>query len=289
MYHYSAVISLLLVASCIDLHSCDLALTEALSSFASNSTEITIEIQMGIVTIDRYDFSGFPDLETIYLKENFITFVHQEAFVDNPCLVSLTMRYTALTEPPMDVGGAAERIKVLDLRNPGMAGGAFVFPDDYFTNLPKLQQLNLAMVPVQGGYFPDLMLPELIVLNLRKADMPELPVLATPKLQTLTVQENLLTNLDAIGAFVNLTKLQAHDNLLATLPDLFHCTRLGEIHIYDNPLICDEALCWLRMWEYESVRNMSILQGGATCAQPPQFAGMELMDIRPTSLNCHQG
>ena len=55
----------------------------------------------------------------------------------------------------------------------------------------------------------------------------------------------------------------------------------------DNPLVCDKALCWVRMWPWMKASLVSLDE--PVCAVPNEVSGVKLMEVDPTFTECFQG
>ena len=79
--------------------------------------------------------------------------------------------------------------------------------------------------------------------------------------------------------------LYIHDNHLASPPDLYDMM-ISSLTLQGNPLVCDQLLCWLRMWPF----NKTLPQlDEFRCTSPSSLNGSLVMDVHPTVLGCYRG
>ena len=115
--------------------------------------------------------------------------------------------------------------------------------------------------------------------------IPEQSITALKQMETFYTHQNLIRTLPDIGSMKKLKILTLDDNNLARLPDMYHLL-LNELRVAGNPLICDQTLCWLRMWPWKMA---SVLKDQPTCAGPEMSSGRRLMDVHPVDMECYQG
>ena len=106
------------------------------------------------------------------------------------------------------------------------------------------------------------------------------------EVKTLSLHRNKLSNLPNISFMKNLENLQMHGNRLASMPDLYELP-LTTVTLANNPLVCDKALCWIRMWPW--MKTSTIPSDDPTCAGPATMVGMRLMDVDPVLMECFKG
>ena len=106
------------------------------------------------------------------------------------------------------------------------------------------------------------------------------------EVKELHLHLNRLTKLPAISFMDKLEILTLQNNRLHSLPDLYDM-RFTRLTLASNPLVCDKALCWIRMWPW--LKTASIPTDEPVCAGPAEVAGMKLMDVDPTFMECFRG
>ena len=95
-----------------------------------------------------------------------------------------------------------------------------------------------------------------------------------PNLQTLALNYNMISHINGLQQLV-VSRLQLDGNQLVTLPDLFPLP-VWILYLGDNPFLCNQSLCWLRMWPWykrlPSIRN-------PVCAEPLHLKGINVMNV----------
>ena len=102
----------------------------------------------------------------------------------------------------------------------------------------------------------------------------------------LNIGKNRLTSIPDHATYPYIADLRIRSNNLATIPD-FYNTTLTKLSLSDNPLVCDNALCWIRMrpWFFDT----PILTDTPICASPAIVTGTPLMEVRPVHMECFKG
>ena len=84
---------------------------------------------------------------------------------------------------------------------------------------------------------------------------------------------------------LSLSFIDLRSNNLRLLPDLYG-QKLKRVYLHDNPIVCNQSLCWLRMWSWfqtpPKVDNI-------VCTHPLQLAGLEIMKVHQNILKCYNG
>ena len=183
---------------------------------------------------------------------------------------------------------------------------------NYFREFPKLNrmgiginrdigpELDTGILPRKLVYlfvpearlekFPNLSatVPRLKHLRIYKNRIQTIPneyIAGLNRMETLHINKNLLTLLPDLGFMTRLKDLLLHENKLAGLPDMYHLP-LENLNVAGNPLVCDQALCWLRMWPW---KKKMALKGRPVYAAPDTLAGIRLMAVPPVVMKCYQG
>ena len=102
----------------------------------------------------------------------------------------------------------------------------------------------------------------------------------------LQLYGNRLPNLPDISFMKHLEHLLLHSNRLTSMPDLYELP-LITLTLAKNPLVCDKALCWIRMWPW--MKASTILTDEPICAGPAAMVGMKLMEVNPALMECFEG
>ena len=138
-------------------------------------------------------------------------------------------------------------------------------PPNFTCCLPNLQNIGLA-----GNKFREF--PAEIMNNLN--------------ITRINLQNNFLENIPEPRVYPFLESLLLRRNNLTSLPDFFN-TSLRELSLGKNPLMCDQALCWLRMrpWLFDT----TILTDTPACGTPDTLAGTPLMEVNPVVMQRYRG
>ena len=80
--------------------------------------------------------------------------------------------------------------------------------------------------------------------------------------------------------------LYLKNNRLSSIPDLYHLP-LRRLSVTENPMVCNQSLCWIRMWPWVKTSYMNA--DDMKCETPPVLQGVLLSDINPVTLGCHNG
>ena len=186
-----------------------------------------------------------------------------------------------------------------------------VLPPFYFKNFSKLTKLNIggnrwkqfdpSILPEnlthinlnyahKGKQFPIFTdwAPNLKFIIIAGNKIEELPAenIRNVKVTKINIENNRLTTIPEYTAYPYIECLKLKKNRLTSLPDFFN-TSLTSLTLSQNPLNCDQALCWLRMWPW--MFDTSILLDNPMCASPDTEAGKSLIEVKPTSMKCYNG
>ena len=148
-------------------------------------------------------------------------------------------------------------------------------------------QASYNVVPIfpgLGTYAP--LIENIIFSSCWMQDLPVESVTSLKEVKLLSVHSNKLSNFPNITFMKVLENLQLHNNRLLSIPDLYELP-LTTLTLADNPLVCDKALCWIRMWPW--MEASAIPSDEPTCAGPAAMVGMRLMDVDPVLMECFKG
>ena len=120
--------------------------------------------------------------------------------------------------------------------------------------------------------------------NNRIRHVPSDTLYGLPNLRFFRLEGNMISHIGGLQQ-LGLITLNLAGNQLADIPDLFHL-RFWSVDINDNPLMCNQSLCWLRMWSWFT---HSPLAGNPACAQPPGLEGVGVKNVHPLLLKCYNG
>ena len=140
-------------------------------------------------------------------------------------------------------------------------------------------------------------LPNLLELNAGNLNLQNIPDKAfknNGKINILDLESNGITALQEHSFFQlrdSLEVLTLSDNSLTTISKcvLNGFTRLHQLHLSGNPLVCDCKLRWLRDWVWAQPDRF--LAGGLVgpCISPPALANRLLSELSSNDLQCDPG
>ena len=168
-------------------------------------------------------------------------------------------------KPVFPYFAAFENLKLLDI------GGSWA--SYKIENFPtNLTIINLSYTIPK--IFPNLgiigaMLKEINIYGIHLHSMSLQAVTGLNEVTTLEIQNNKLTAIPDISFMSKLEILQLHNNLLGSVPDLYDLP-LTNLTLRGNPLICDKALCWIRMLPWTKP-NSSIPTDTLVCAGTAKY------------------
>lgn len=247
-----------------------------------NVTRLSLQLNL-ITEIRETDLANFYFLQYIDMAHNPLTTIHERAFINNVHLTSIALKGCSLITLPVNYGGALQWTTEVGIKQ---QLSAISIPTDYFVGWPKLQKLKINTNPSINELLFDL--PDLRELQIMVMEWKTFPNLCKiPRLELLKASRNLFLEIpeEAITCLHNLSEINLKFNLLTSLPDLLNLP-LQSISLTDNPITCDNKLCWLRMWEY--VKPNTIVRSG-TCHNPSEISGLDMNVVRPSAFHCYEG
>lgn len=286
-----------------------------LTSIPSNlDTTVTILLldHNSIARLEQGDFDPYLMLVELNLNQNGVSFVHEQAFMYNDKLHTLLMDDHRLVQVSHNFASLQPNIRVLELANAfGPVGEhtmTYVNIENYprlerficdrliienfsIGNLPSLQTLQVTYSRLTE--FPDHLSesPNLTRLNIHSnlySTIPGHALSGLTKLRNLQLHDGELTTLPDMPDLFSLEQLWVHNNRLTTLPDLYYASGMVHIVLRNNPYVCDEAMCWVRMWNLARPDNAIDLRN-VECSNPAEFAGILLEQVSPVTMKCYQG
>ena len=255
-------------------------------------------------------FISYSNLEWIHLDNLGLHYIEEGAFRGQDKLHYLYIHNAGVAlQLPSNLGPPTKSLVTLMLWNTLPRRKAMIYP--YFAAFEKLEFLNIG-----GGYtetfeahllprnltnffgqtlvlptFPSIgnYAPLLQQISLESCEMNTMPVRnmsGLTNVKILSLRNNALSLLPDISFMKVLETLILHRNRLASMPDLYELP-LTTLTLNENPLMCDKALCWIRMWPW--MRNSTIPSDEPTCVGPIPIGGMKLMGVDPTLMECFGG
>ena len=237
--------------------------------------------------VASWSLYNFTDLRFLYLQFNVISVIEDGAFDKNDKLEVLKLSNNVLTKLPWSFGPATYSLRLF-LATTAIKPEAFKYLN--FTNFKNLLTVSLGNNKGLPGNVITKFSKSTEILGLFMCDIETIPDLSiyVPHVRNLGLQQNALVNIHGKGLekLVKLMQLTLDSNQLQSVPDLFHLPLRG-LKLTDNPLECNQSLCWLRMWVwFKPVPNDF---NTATCATPDILQGKKLSDVDPVYLRCYQG
>ena len=255
-------------------------------------------------------FLTYPKLVKLYLNDNKIHHIDEGAFNGLLALQILDLKNNELFKLPVSMGTIVQSLQSFDMRYVNSKGirPPLMFP--YFSDFRNLRYLTLSNM--RHNIFNVSLLPlGLAIINLANTSLIEFPNFASRlsllkgirlaqnnmtsipydfikslnRMQTISVYENNLQHIPDISFMTSLYQLYVHGNQLQTVPDLYDLP-LTKLKIGNNPLACNQSLCWIRMWPWFKTPALS---DKPRCGTPDFLQGIRLMDIPPETLQCYKG
>ena len=225
------------------------------------------------------DFQNQPKLDTLTVIGNSISIIPQEN-IDT--LSELTVfqaeRNKIRSFPNLS---HMKKLRLLDIHENSIP----LFPCEHIRELESLKTFiasnNLVQIMPNISYL--LMLESADFSNNHIRYVPASCLLGLPKMQSLDLSGNRITLMD--DNLVPPGNLYLHGNQLAILPD-FYDIKFKSLTLQGNPLVCDQLLCWLRMWPFN--KTLPSLDE-FSCASPSTLNGTLFMNTHPTDLACYDG
>ena len=257
-------------------------------------------------------FCNCPQLEELYLRNNGLEIVSETAFANNLRLYRLQLAYNRIVSFPSFLQGAGESLTEIDLRVED--GDPVTLANLSFLNYPNLEYISLIHNYISSGVlhmfnlpslatlfaedcglivFPDLstatQLEEFHLANNEFNSVPPQSIHGLTKLNRFAVARSGITQLpNNMQHLVALENLVLHQNKLSTLPDLFNLS-LTRIILNGNPVLCDQSLCWLRIWCFMKQPPTGFDSTLLKCASPESLRDSILMTVNPADMECYKG
>ena len=222
---------------------------------------------------------------------------HQTPYLDHINLVN-----NAISVIPQEAIDKFSKIRVLRLGQNVLES----FPNvSHHRTLKAIFMNGNRIKHVRRSLIEGLMVLEFLSLSQNRINlMPDLSHL--PRLRKITLNTNYLRYVPAscleglkielfdlrynritfIEDFPKMTpSIDLRNNMMTTLPDLYD-SNFVSLELENNPLFCNQSLCWLRMWPFD--KPLPVLDN-VLCSSPPDRNGTMLMRVHPTLLKCYEG
>ena len=241
-----------------------------------------------ITDLESDAFSSYPKLYYLNLMSNNILHIREGAFSGLNSLEELYLIDNEISQFPSSFGTPTQSLEMMNLWDTLSVNVKTSMFYPLLSEFINLKSLNLGHNYLR--HFNASVLPEnLKEINLGYNRLIEFPDFASyaPNLETIGFYENPLVDLPGvfIRDMVHLKELDITDNMLLTIPDLYHMN-LTSLEIAGNPLKCNQSLCWIRMWPWMKI---PVLGDTPVCESHSFVHGTPLMDIPPTDIKCYNG
>ena len=239
-----------------------------------------------ITRITNMSFVPYRELCILRVKNNGLTYIEDGSFQNNAKLEQLLAPRNRIMQLPHSFGPAAASLRTIDF---WCAVRHEAFSTANFSEMIRLEWMNLGCVNLRGKFHASVLPRNLKYIGLGWLGLSQFPDLAryTPNVATVGLTGNAITDIPReklVGNLV-LQELYLPRNKISTMPDLYHLPFL-HLGLARNPLVCDSALCWIRMWPW---MNTPLIIDAITCDTPDTLQHALLMDINPITLACQMG
>ena len=156
--------------------------------------------------------------------------------------------------------------------------------------MKKLNYLTMGGASFPGKLDAAILPSNLRFINLHNARLTQSPEfqISTPNVQVIVISTNRIREISpkSVAGLLSLRKIDLRNNELSSVPDLNHLP-LAVLKLSANPLLCNQSLCWIRMWPWTKASTMST--AGITCETTGITQPVLLSEVNPLTLDCHQG
>ncbi|XP_043940914.1 chondroadherin-like [Protopterus annectens] len=229
-------------------------------------------------------FEGLTAVKYLYLDRNYISAIPAGAFTPLKKLYSLYIRYNRLTIVDANVFSGLANLRWLYLSYNSISNiSAQAFKG--LTSIRKISLMNNSLTSVPKE--PLALLGTLNYLNLGDNPIAVLNKTSFPlelkSLSSLYVNDMGLKdlNVDAFKVFPRLQTLSLEENLLETISPLNFLHTLQVLKLKKNPWLCDCQLIWLRTWIIQHQIKQEVM-----CQAPAGLQNQYLGNIDLKYLTC---
>ena len=245
-----------------------------------------LDLQQNLITnITKTSLVNYPNLIMLVMKRNPLRYIHDESFDNNSKLQNLILNSNKLCYIPASFGLAQHSLIEILMRSAVVSESVKL----NFSKFSVLKMLNLGRNPLTK--FEASNLPKsLESLRFDDAKLVVMPnfQLYTPKITIISLSGNNLSYIpDEYMMDLQLESVNFRDNNLETIPDLFD-QPLQKLQIANNPLRCNESLCWVRLWARKKTVVLTDIKS-VTCESPLYSVGKKLLDVDPVKMGCYKG
>ena len=264
---------------------------KGLSSIPANGTSKITILDLKYNLIRRLVTDAlitYPSIHKINLLANKLKHIDEGAFNGIHFLKTMYLSNNEIVALPSSFGAVTYTLEVLHVGS-GFISQGINLTKTYFSEFVCMRKIRIGNNRLNGPI--DTTLPPnvtFVYLSSPFIDIITFPHLAkyAPKIETFIVSNGGIESMPSehLTGVRNVKVLNLENNRLTTVPDLYD-RPLTQLKLAGNPLVCDKALCWIRMWP---ILKTAMLDN-PTCASPAIIAGADLMDINPVDLQCYKG
>ena len=249
--------------------------------------EYLILSKNSIYDITNTSLVSYPKLIRLDMDRNGLKRIHNGAFSNNPALQNLHFSYNSIVYIADDFGPA--RNSLVEARFFMAVKTPTELENMDFRHFPKLKMLLIGgnhLRKIDGNNLPD----SLNYFALGWGYLTTMPNfrIYTPNISTIKLNQNSISHIPGESILgLRLEELNVQSNNIETIPDLYdhplHALRIG-----NNPLCCNESLCWVRLW---GRKKPALLNGlsSAVCSSPSSLENSLLQEADPVEMGCYKG
>ena len=240
-----------------------------------------------ISRITNTSIALYKELRVLEIWTNDLTYIEDGSFDHNPKLETLSAGNNLIMQLPQSFGVAEKSLSTIHfwcaLRDPAISSLNL-------SQMRSLKWLNLGCGNYHGKFDAALLPPNLEYICFNHGGLTEFPDFGrfTPNLTTIQLSSNDVSEIpnEYIANISTLKELYLDNNRLLTVPYLYHLP-LIDLHLSNNPLVCNQSLCWIRMSPW--MKTPPLITDDITCETPGSLHLVPLMDINPITLGCENG
>ena len=252
----------------------------------NTDVEVLILKINNIHSITNRSLANYPSLVTLNMENNVLNYIYEGAFDSNANLQYLYLKNNMLRYIPADFGPAKYSLLVVNL----YAGMEIELTNMNFSQFSVLQELHIGGNPMERVDASNLPkdIQQFILSNSVLTVMPSFfPY--TPGIRVIKLGNNNIAHISAgsVTGLQQLTSFRIQRNQVETIPDMYH-QPLETLTIDGNPLVCNQSLCWVRMWTMVKAIDLFGIDR-AICHSPSYLAGKTLLDVDPVAMACYLG
>ena len=259
----------------------------AVPEYLNNNVEELILSKNQIHNITRSSLANYRNLIKLDMNSNNLIYIYDGSFYHNPKLQILILKGNALRYVSANFGPAQNSMVDINFWN----AMEIALVNLNFSRFSSLKKLNLGSNPAIKIYDGSNLPKNLDIFFLHFGELEVMPnfALYTPNITTIKVPSNDIYNIpdEFVLGLKHLQTFLVGGNKLETIPDLYDCPLIS-LRLSDNPLICNQSFCWVRLWAKTKPTPLSQLDD-AVCNSTSYFGGQNLLDVDPVKMECYKG